>query len=155
MSGVEMFPFSCACYFLLLCLHHTQDSARRSNERERRRESRADWPPHRIKENNKRVRGTWTSAVTQALTPRPRQFHQPKRCCLGFPPRVEQNQHLSWESEQWRWQVHRANDNTIAEMLGTTVPPTLLKGPCFQTAPTASAKPLKPLSCPYCPFQLG
>lgn len=37
-----------------------------------------------IKENNKHVRGIWTSAVTRALTARPRQFHESKRCCLGF-----------------------------------------------------------------------
>lgn len=48
----------------------------------------------KIKDNNKHVRGIWTSAVTQALTTRPRQFHESKSCCLGL-PYIKQNQHLS------------------------------------------------------------
>lgn len=146
------FPFSCVCYFLVLCWHDTGDFAWRSsqaNSGTRAVQKRLC----EIKENNKHVRGIWTSAVTQALIARPWPFHESKHCCLGF-PYIKQNQHLSGESEQWRWQVHRANDNTIAEMLATTVPPTLPKDCAFKHHHW-TVKPLKPLSCPYCPFHFN
>lgn len=148
-TGVEIFPFLVLVIFWFNVYTTHKILAQRSSYRN----SGARAVPNglrKIKENNKQVRGIWTSAVTQALTPRPWQFHESKRCCLGF-SYIKQNQHLSWESEQWCWQVHRANDNTIAEMRGTTVPPTLLKDHAFKHHHW-TVKPLKPLSCPYCPF---
>lgn len=47
------------------------------------------------------------------------------------------------DSKQGGWQVHKANDNTLAEMLGTTVPPTLLKECPFKRHHW-TVKPLKP-----------
>jgi len=80
----EKILFSSACYFLLLCLHDTQDFAwRGSYENGVARAEQNDL--RKRKENNKHVRGIWTSAMTQAFTPKLLQFNKSKRPCPGLP----------------------------------------------------------------------
>lgn len=141
------FPFSSACYFLN-CVYMTPSISYGGRRYVNSGTAAVQKGLGQIKENNKHVSGIWTSAATLALTPRPWQFHESKHSSVFL---IKQNQHLSWESEQRCWQVHRANDNTIAEMRGTSVPPTLLKQCAFKHSHW-TVKPRKPLSCPYCPF---
>lgn len=90
-----------------------------------------------------------TSIVSQAHTPRLLQYD--KSLLPRFTLDKTKPTFILTESRERCWQVHGANDNTL-EMLGTTVPPTLLEGRAFKHY---WAVQLKPLSPPYCPFHLS
>lgn len=97
-SRVEIFPPPPPCYSPLLCLHDTRGSSYGNGGAG----GRAEWPRQqkkiKTKENNKHVRGIFGCPQAKAHEARD---HFAKISPVS-PVNIEQNQHLSRESEQRR-----------------------------------------------------